>query len=53
MQAAAEVKFDALCMPAEVVVMVQDQNAAVRRAAGAKEMRGREAADAAADDDES
>jgi hypothetical protein len=47
------VKFIAFRVAAEVVVIFENQNAAVGRAARAKEMRGREAADAAADDDES
>ena len=51
MHAAVDVELVALGVAAEVVVIVEHQHAAARRA-GAEEVCGRESADAAADDDE-
>ena len=52
LQTLAHVKFIALGVAAEVIMIVQHQNARIGAVPGPKEMRGRQSADTTADDDE-
>ena len=51
-QAAAQLKLVALGMPAKIIVIVEDQDAAGPRPPGAEKVRGRQPADATAHHDQ-